>query len=190
MLFPARDIANEFWAFVLDLALDPRLGDFDPRSSFDPLPARSHSETLNQLEGRRSELRVQLAGPNAHQKWAEPGSDAEFWRFYDLERTNPWGYRTLQDALVAFLIDLAARNRLNFSLSVWRCTVPVILADAIRDPDRLQIILREVDNAGAAEASIDDPAYQTTYTMALSDDWSCLSSQTFNHIVTTYTGKG
>jgi hypothetical protein len=190
MLFPERDIADDFWAFVRDLAIDPRVGTEEPRSPGHPDPKRTNSQTLDQLEEERYERSVRLAGPHAFKKIGPPGTDAEIWQIYWPEQRMPWGYRTLQEALTAFLIDSAALDRLTFSLDIWRCTVPVIVADAIRNPDLLRVILRDVAMLRSGEEDLDDPEGQREYTMTISDDWSCLRAETFDHIVATYAGKG
>ncbi len=187
-MFPVRDIANEFWAFVRDLALDPRNGVDDATTEIIELgPARTNSEALDELEERRFQLRVQFAGP--HAEISPVGSATGIWRHHGDNRI-PWGYLTLQEALVAFLIDSAARNRLSFDREIWLCAVPLIMGDAIRDPDWLHVILRDVDMLGAEGLSLDDPEHQHEHVMTISDDWSCLLRETFDYIVATYTGKG
>jgi hypothetical protein len=203
-MFPTRDIANGFWAFVRDLAIDPRIG-IDEANADDEKPQRRSSRTLDRVEQQRYESTVKLAGPDTREKIEGPGSEAEIWRTpywderdqYWSEGGYPWAYRTLQEALTAFLIDLAARDELTFDLGIWRCTVPVILGDAIQNPDLLRVILRDINMAEAAQGEpevakdyINDPQFQRPYTMTVSDDWSCLMAETFNHIVKNYTGKG
>lgn len=204
MSFPTRDIANRFWAFVRDLAIDPRIG-VDEANTDDEEPRRKSSHTLDRVYEEQYRNAVKLAGPRTREKIGLPGSEAEIWRTpywserdqYWTEGGQPWGYRTLQEALTAFLIELAARDELAFDLGIWRCTVPVILADAIRDSDLLRVILRDVDHARAAKGEpevdddwVNDPQFQQELVMTISDDWDCLTVATFDHIVKTYTGKG
>jgi hypothetical protein len=203
-MFPARDVADDFWVFVRALAIDPRIG-IDDADASDENPQRRSSRTLDRVEQQRYRSKVAHAGPDTHEKIGRPGSEAEIWRTpywsereqYWTESGQPWGYRTLQEALTAFLIELAARDELTFDLGIWRCTVPVILGDAIQDPDRLRVILRDIDMAEAAQGEpevaedyVNDPQFQREYIMTVSGDWSCLMAETFNHIVATYTGKG
>jgi hypothetical protein len=194
-MFPARDIANEFWAFVRSLALDPRNAVVDPTFCHRDLePERTNSRTLDELEDRRVDVLVQLAGPTVEVNSA--GSKTGIWRRHN-DRQSPWGYRTVQGAMVAFLIDSAVLGKLTFDLGIWRCTVALILADAARDPSWLRVILRHVDDARAAEGDpgvgedpLNDPQFQNEIVMTISDDWSCLSAETFDYIVRTYTGIG
>jgi hypothetical protein len=165
-----RDIADRFWYFVRFRAIDKRT---EKRT-------RYGSNTLDRLEVERSEMLRELA--EEADRFNVP------WLIED--DFVPWTYPTLQEALQAFLIDEAARDRFPYPYELWLCAVPVIVTDVNRDSERLHVIACDWDPNFTDDDKRDLPYKQWDHTMTISDDWSCLSREVFEFIMSHFTGKG
>ncbi|WP_194904389.1 hypothetical protein [Catenulispora rubra] len=171
-----RDIADRFWFFVRGRAIDGRVR---PRYG-----TRFGSKTLDHIDSEYAHLQEELVGQSREDDMTC------FWE----EDWQPWTYPTLQEAMTAFLINSAATNEFPYPCDMWLRAVAVILADAARDPEWLHVVACDWDpNFGDGPEKGErrtEPYSEEDHAMTISDDWSCLSRETFEFIMATYTGKG
>ena len=168
-MFPEDDLRGDFWLFVYMRALDPRVLVSD---DFEPDPAGSG--LLNTLEERRDVVRYYLAQGDERPHEYEPG-----W---------PVAYRSLQDALLAYLITRMSSPGLGFpyDYATWLRTVVLVVVDAQRDPSLLKVTIT-VDEDGVPDPS---GSQREERTMTLDGSWDCLSRDTFRTIRRAYSGLG
>jgi hypothetical protein len=173
-MFPERDIANGFWYFVRARAIDKRT--VSNRS-------RAGSKTLDQLEITASKMRRKLASEQ------EKDEIRVLWG----DDFIPWTYDTIQDALLAYLIDQAALGTLPYAYETWLRAVVLVISDAQRDSGWLHVVACDWDPAsceGEPPERCRQPGIERDHAMTVSDDWSCLSRETFDFVTSTYAGKG
>jgi hypothetical protein len=106
----------------------------------------------------------------------------DFSQIYLEYKAWPHVFNTLQEALVAFLIDAIAKNQWRYPYEVWLRVVVLVLADAQRQPDYfLKVTARYFSDP--EEFDPQNPSArrlrEAELTMTISDDWSCLSRGTF-----------
>ncbi|WP_410596268.1 hypothetical protein [Amycolatopsis sp. lyj-23] len=164
-MYYERQIADEFWFFVRARAIDYRLEE--------SLDQRHGTLTLNAREEHLTGVRQCLAN-----------SQGKVLPMLNIYSGAPWTYPTVQEALMAFLINELAHNAFPYSYEMWLRAVTLIVADAQRDPDWLHVIACDWEEGHGSEAP------RTPHDMTISDDWSCLSRETFDFTVREYTRKG
>jgi hypothetical protein len=167
-VFPEDDLRAEFWLFVYERALDPRISwKFEDDEGY---PAGSH--VLEVLEAHRDLVRFYLTQV-----------DDEEDRPHEFEPGWPVAYRSLQDALLAFLIELLSKaglERYLYDYATWLRTVVLVVADAQRDPSCLTISF-PLNEYGDPDRSI-PPHHREERTMTLDGTWGCLSRDTYKLI--------
>jgi hypothetical protein len=94
--------------------------------------------------------------------------------YYDDETgLPPRGFPTLQDALYDYLLAYIGLTDIDFKYDVWLRAVIHIVADAVREPDRLIVKVAK---------DRDDHSPTDEHVMTVSDDWSVLSRHTFRYV--------
>jgi hypothetical protein len=97
-------------------------------------------------------------------------------------RDPPTGLPTLQAALYDYLLANVGGPLIANSFETWAGAVAQILADAVRDPNRLVIAVPK----RTSDDRIADRREAETQTMTISDDWSVLRQETFDFARRTY----
>jgi len=168
-MFPESNLAIEFWYFVRGRAIDPRNGG--------PL-RRTGSDALDRVD-EHATMRYELE--------CETRVNDNDLPYFNDDPGYPWTYATIQEALVAFLIDRATEGDFPYTYRIWLRTIILIMSDIQRDSGWLELIAQdetgEMGDKPAAER-------QQRHTMKVSDDWSCLSCDTFDFILRTYGKEG
>jgi hypothetical protein len=165
-MFPENDLAAEFWLFVRDRAMDVRQG----------IDEIGGAATLNSVEHRRNVVR----GLSRHDLGETDDRTNYNWEL------GPQIYATIQDALLAFLVNHMAQDRFVYNYATWLRTVAAILGDAVREPDWLTVIVPETK---ATADSIEEGAPAGEHQMTVSDsNWDCLNRETFHLIRKQYQG--
>jgi hypothetical protein len=163
MLFPERDLAYDFWVFVYEIAIDPRLPE--------PLGERPGGRILYEFESNRSLFHGQQL---AH---ADPAL-ADRPRYSDGTK-EPLVYPTMQEALLGYLIylvtaaQLPGEGRFACTYDIWLRTVVLLMADIAQNPEWLHIVT----------GTVTDRDSRQHHHMTVSNDWDCLSQDTFNYVV-------
>lgn len=160
MLFPEADLRAEFWNFLDKRSIGPHSGG-----------RRAKLPVLDKIENRRDEVRYGV----------DDDSDVPPLELDDL--SWPRTYPTLQEALLAFLIDHTASREPRITYEVWLRTVTLIVADAAREPDRW-LKIKVTNRSVHVGDDYGPPKYE--HTMIVSGDWQCLSSDTFKFVIQTY----
>lgn len=167
-MFPERSLVNEFWYFVHQQAMDPLV----------PGVTRDASKVLDAFEDRNARIEYHLAE-------GEPSQD-DLVMYTSIEpELEPHRYPTLQDALLAFLIHRLARGELPDTHVMWLRLCVLVVADVQREPKRLH-----VRSQSAVPELGDEKFPPQNHLMTVSDDWSCLSGETFDVVLRVYGGKG
>jgi hypothetical protein len=164
-VFPESFVQAEFWFFIRQQAQDSRLG---------PESRRDAAKALDALEKRASYVTCWLAE-------GKPEQDELPYYGDPAERHI---YPTLQEALLAFLVHRAARKETPDTLEMWLRTVALVLVDVHRDPSLLHVIACDQTEDGK------DVIQPLSHTMVVSDDWTCLSRDTFDCVLRLYRGRG
>jgi hypothetical protein len=160
MLFPERDLANEFWLFLRDQAIDPRGAD----------GCRPPCRALDLFEIDRQMVTAYLGDLIKDPSSAFPADENE---------EEPRLYRTLQEALLAFLIYWQqAGRRFPITYDIWVRTIVLIMADAQRSPGFLRLEARDLSQEGKAK--------EWAHTMVISDDWDCLRRETYEFVLAAF----
>jgi hypothetical protein len=165
-VFPERDLANKFWVFVAEQAMDHR---------FDTISIRTTvSSVLDKFEGDRrwlaSRIKRRLEGvqPEANERPYPEGEDE-----------LPWIYPSLNEALLGFLVNEVARDMFPYSIGNWLRTVVLILADVHHNPSLLQVHAISYPN----DPKIAVERREFEHTMVITDDdWSFLYQEVFELI--------
>lgn len=156
-MFPEHDLKSEFWHFVYARAIDPRYG----------LDQRPESKVLDSIEMNRDNVRYTL----------EDVDDIPRLELQD--QGWPQVYPTLQEALLAFLIDKVARNEFSYPYEVWLRMIILVMADAQREPN----YWLRVTACNCAKDHYRNPeelrGHKREHVMIISDDWSCLYRDVF-----------
>src|SRR5262249_28536104 len=106
-----------------------------------------------------------------HNEYSYPDPD-------DIDRT-PWVYPTLNEALLGFLIyRVSNTRRFPYTFENWLKTAFLVLADVQHQPDLLKIRATTYERSGPALDT-----RESVRTMAVTDDWDCLSRDAFEHVL-------
>jgi hypothetical protein len=175
--FPERDLAYAFWHFVRGRALDPRFVEEGCTGNVAP------TGRLDDLETEREDVYRDLAGlfGNSENLDRPIHYPAEI---YPDGPLFPWVFPTIQEALVAFLIDRVVRKAFPVQYEIWLRVVAIILGDAQREPDRWMRVTARIHERDCPEEE-----RETEHVMTVSNDWSCLSHETFDFIVQRYAAE-
>lgn len=178
MLFPESYLAPNFWLFVRDQAIDGRTNE---------LGVRITSKVVNPYNQERAFARTflrELRGPFTDD------FDPDYEEDEGEGTKQPWTYKTLQEALLMFLLAWVYRTQpeppVTPTYEIWLRTVALILADAARLPELLTLRVPEYDRMNPELA----PKGTIERCMVISDDWSCLSRDTFDFIMANYCRHG
>src|SRR5262245_24306451 len=140
-MFPESDLAKGFWFFVGMRAMDVRHEEFSTHGG---------SATLNEFEERRTYVL------NTFDKGVD---------FFDDDSSSPWLYHTLQDALIAYLVQLTSIGRFPYTYEIWLRMHTLILADVHREPGWLTVI---------HHVPLSEPEQHKEHTMIVADEWPSL----------------
>lgn len=163
-MFPERYFASDFWLFVAENAIDPRLDEGQ-----DSRPSRVVSELLYNHSWLHGENIAAIL----------PVLAASVPRANDDDH-QPLLFATLQDALLAFLVYLVSKSgqpangRFACTYDIWLRIVVLIMADIVREPDALQLMTGESGSASETWVS---------HRMRIDPSWECLSEATFEYLV-------
>jgi hypothetical protein len=164
-MFAAEELALEFWAFV-------RYRAFDEHNEY------TFSRALTEQDDARRNRAIYL----------QPGDERiESRGAFDSASSEPVRapvvYRTLQEALVDFLIDEIGTNKVP-DFADWLRAQAVIMAQAAREPEWLIVKTPVIDENGQWS-----PDSLTTHTMAVGPGpWDVLSRETFDVLVQHFFG--
>jgi hypothetical protein len=161
-MYPESDLRAAFWIFIYRRAFDERWGS-------GPKDQRPSAIALDKIE---------------FENWINYQAIGEDDQGVDLSSPYfPRFYRTLQEALIAFLIDMTARGKWPHPYETWLRLVVLVTADAQRDPTRwLQINTLRPDSEPSTNRG------GSLHVMTVSDDWSCLTHDTFEAIQRLHSG--
>jgi predicted exporter len=166
-MFPERYFASDFWLFVAENAIDPRL-----EEGSDTRPSRVVSELLY--------VHSFLHGDNIAALL--PALAASVPKANDDDH-QPLLFATLQEALLAFLVYLVgkggqpANGRFACTYDIWLRTVVLIMADIVHEPDALQQMTGERSRSNT----------WVSHRMQVGPSWECLSESTFDYVVRSLT---
>lgn len=167
MLFPERELANEFWLFVFQQALDPRGSG---------LGRRPHCNALDKHEIERTGTKFRLEGVDGI-------SEEDFDFVAEGEVDRPRLYRTLQEALIAFLIYWQeTATRFPVTYDIWLRAVVLVICDAQRNPAWLRL--------EGCDLSRDGEPREFKHSVAISDDWDCLRREVYDYVVQAFRNSG
>jgi hypothetical protein len=163
-VFPEDDLRLGFWQFVAGRAGDGR---FDNVKNDNPV--------LNGIEFNRDAARIDLESISKIEAEKPDG--------FKQGNGTTLGYASIQDALLAYLIQRASKapsilEGFPYNYTTWLRTVILVMADAACEPDRLTLHI-PVNEEGEYDPQ---SSRLQEYTMRTDGPWDCLSRDTFDTI--------
>lgn len=178
-MFPEDDLRLEFWLFVRERAVDCRSGAREPVGT----------KTLDSLEWKRHTCLIETADENRDYDEDVPGAFRNSGGGYGY----PTAYKTLQNALLAFLVyRVSSSEGFPYSYATWLRTIVLVVTQAQREPRLLTVRIEEDENGELCAPSLRPagPAGHREFTMTLEGSWDCLSHDTFKTIRRTFSHRG
>lgn len=151
------------------------------------MPSNRRRQTLDTLEHHRHFNLIDIADENRDFDEDEPGTFCNS----GAGGSYPTAYKTLQDALLAFLIyRVSSSEAFPYPYATWLRTVVLVVTQAQREPRLLTVRFDEDENGELWAPSQRPPATHREFTMTLEGSWDCLSHDTFKTIRGTFSHRG